>query len=182
VIRSGSASSDAGLAVQRQSATVAESRRCANPGTRYDGAGSLGSMGPVAIPDSHRDLLERPINATLVTVMPSGQPQATVVWCGRDGPYVILSTMQGFQKERNMRARPQVSLVVIDPEDSGRSIEVRGTVELVESGALADLDALTGLYTGMPHYFGDVVPAETAERETPVTCRVTPTRVRAEAF
>jgi len=139
-------------------------------------------MKAVAIPDSHRDLLERPINATLVTVMPNGQPQATVVWCGRDGPYVMLSTMRGFQKERNMRARPQVSLVIVDPDDSGRWIEVRGTVELTEAGALADLDALTFLYTGLPHYFGDVVPAETAATEIPITCRVMPTRVRAEAF
>ncbi len=139
-------------------------------------------MDPVAIPDSHRDLLERPINATLVTVMPSGQPQATVVWCGLDGPYVMLSTMQGFQKERNMRARPKVALVVVDPDNSGRWIEVRGTVEFVDSGALADLDALTVLYTDVPHYFGDVVPAEMAETEVPVTCRITPTRVRAEDF
>ena len=139
-------------------------------------------MEPVAIPDSHRDLLERPINATLVTVMPSGQPQATVVWCGLDGPYVTLSTMKGFQKERNMRARPKVSLVVIDPAGAGRWIEVRGTVELSDSGALADLDALTALYTDLAHYFGDVVPAEMAETEIPITCRITPTRVRAEAF
>lgn len=139
-------------------------------------------MNPVAIPDSHRDLLERPINATLVTVMPSGQPQATVVWCGLDGPYVTVSTMRGFQKERNMRARPQVSLVAIDPDNSARCIEVRGTVELIDSGALADLDELTALYTEVTHYFGDVVPAEMAETEIPVTCRITPTRVRAEAF
>jgi PPOX class probable F420-dependent enzyme len=139
-------------------------------------------MKPAAIPDSHRDLLERPINATLVTVMPSGQPQATVVWCGLEGPYVMLSTMRGFQKERNMRARPKVSLVVVDPDSSGRWIEVRGTVELIDSGALADLDELTALYAGVAHYFGDVVPAELAETEIPVTCRITPTRVRAEAF
>ena len=114
--------------------------------------------------------------------MPNGQPQATVVWCSLDGPYVKLSTMQGFQKERNMRARPKVSLVVIDPENSGRWIEVRGTVELIDSGALADLDALTALYTEMPHYFGDVVPADLAETEIPITCRITPTRVTAEDF
>jgi PPOX class probable F420-dependent enzyme len=139
-------------------------------------------MNPVAIPDSHRDLLEGPINATLVTLMPSGQPQATVVWCGIDGPCVTFSTMKGFQKERNMRARPKVSLIVIDPTNAGRWIEVRGSVELIDDGALEDLDELTALYTDVTHYFGEVVPAGMAETEIPVTARITPTRVRAENF
>ncbi len=152
------------------------------PDTETNVAVASAAMKPAAIPDSHRDLLERPINATLVTVMPSGQPQATVVWCSLEAPYVMLSTMRGFQKERNMRARPKVSLVVVDPDSSARWIEVRGTVELTESGALADLDEITALYTGGAHYFGDVVPAELAATEIPVTCRITPTRVRAEAF
>lgn len=181
MIRSGSASSDAGLAVQRQGATVAESGRCANRMTRKLVAGSLGAMEPVAIPDSHRDLLERPLNATLVTVMPSGQPQATIVWYKLDGPDVMIITMKGFQKERNMRARPKVSLVIIDPDDTARWIEVRGTVELFDGGADELLDEITGLYTDMSRYFGEVVPAELAETQIPVIARITPTRLRAEA-
>lgn len=139
-------------------------------------------MEAVAIPDSHRDLLERPLNATLVTVMPNGQPQATVVWYKLAGPYVMLTTMKGFQKERNMRARPRVSLVIIDPDDTARWIELRGTVELFDENATELLDELTVMYTDMSHYFGDVVPAELAATETAVTARITPTRIRAEAF
>lgn len=134
------------------------------------------------MPESHRDLLERPLNATLVTVMPSGQPQATVVWYKLDGPYVMLTTMKGFQKERNMRARPRVSLVIIDQDNTARWIELRGTVELFDEGAGELLDELTVMYTGMSHYFGDVVAAELAETETSVTARITPTRIKAEAF
>jgi len=137
---------------------------------------------PASIPDSHRDLLEGPIDVALVTVMPDGQPQATVVWCNLEGPYVMVSTMKGFRKERNMRARPQVALLAIDPADPLRWIEVRGTVELLEEGALAHLDRLATLYTAAEHYFGQVVPAEYARSEVPVIAQITPVQVRAERF
>ena len=35
---------------------------------------------PATIPESHRDLLERPVLASLATLLPSGQPQVTPVW------------------------------------------------------------------------------------------------------
>lgn len=137
---------------------------------------------PACIPDSHRDLLAGPVDVALVTVMPDGQPQATVVWCDLEGPYVMVNTMKGFRKERNMRARPRVALLAIDPTTPLRWIEVRGTVELIEEGAQAHLDRLAALYAGAEHYFGQVVPAEWAESEVPVIARITPVRVRAEDF
>lgn len=133
------------------------------------------------IPDSHRDLLAGPIDVALVTIMPDGQPQATVVWCNLEGPHVMVNTMQGFRKERNMRARPRVALLAIDPADPQRWIEVQGTVELVEEGAAAHLDRLAALYTGAERYFGGVLPAEYAQTEVPVMARITPVRVRTEA-
>ena len=42
----------------------------------------------VNVPESHRDLLVRPIHAILATMLPSGFPQAHVVWCDFDGSYV----------------------------------------------------------------------------------------------
>lgn len=35
---------------------------------------------PAAIPESHRDLIERPIVTTLATTLPEGTPQVTPVW------------------------------------------------------------------------------------------------------
>lgn len=134
------------------------------------------------IPESHRDLLEGPVYAVLVTIMPDGQPQATVVWCDLDGPYVRVNTMRGFRKERNMRARPRVALLAVDPADPLRWIEVRGTVDLIDEAAGAHLDRLAALYTGADRYFGPVVPAELAATEVPVIARITPVRVRAERF
>ena len=59
-------------------------------------------MKPVLIPDSHRDLFDGDACVALTTIMPNGQPQITPVWCNRDGAYVLINTMRGFRKEKNM--------------------------------------------------------------------------------
>jgi PPOX class probable F420-dependent enzyme len=130
------------------------------------------------IPESHRDLIDGPRVAALTTVMPDGQPQTTAVWCNYDGQHVLVNTMRGFRKEKNMRANPRVTLLAYDPRQPLRSLEVRGlVVEMTEEGAEAHLDALSELYTGASPYFGTCVPAELRATETPVLCRILPTRV-----
>lgn len=137
------------------------------------------------IPASHRDLVDAPRVAALTTVMADGYPQTSVVWCdaetGPDGaPTVIrVNTMAGFAKERNMRRNPLVTLLCYDPREPLRSLEVRGTVvEMTEDGAAAHLDAIASRYAGRPvRYFGDVIPAEHAARETPVLVRIRPDHV-----
>jgi len=130
------------------------------------------------IPESHRDLLNGPRVAALTTVMPDGQPQTTVVWCNFDGRHVLVNTMRGFQKEKNMRANPRVTLLCYDPCEPLRYLEIRGlVVEMTEEGALEHLDGLSELYTGRKPYFGECVPIEFEEKETPVLCKILPTCV-----
>lgn len=133
------------------------------------------------IPQSHIDLIAGPYCVTLTTVMPDGQPQSTVVWCNTDGTHVLLNVMRGYQKEKNMRRNPKVTIFAFDPKNPLRNIEVRGrVVEMTEQGAIEHNDELTLLYLGKPHFFGDAVPAEYKERYTPVVCKVLPVRVRVE--
>ena len=130
------------------------------------------------IPESHRDLVNGPRVAALTTVMPNGQPQTTVVWCSFDGTHVLVNTMRGFRKEKNMRLNPKVTLLCYDPRQPLRSLEVRGTVvEMTEDGAMEHLDGLSELYTGKKPYFGECVPAALRETEVPVLCKILPTRV-----
>ena len=131
------------------------------------------------IPVSHRDLAECPPVAALSTVMPDGSPQTSVVWCDLDGALMRVNTMRGFQKERNMRRSPRVTLLCYDPRQPLRYLEVRGTVvEMTEVGAGDHLDEIASKYAGRPiRYFGDVIPARFAETETPVLCRIRPTHV-----
>jgi PPOX class probable F420-dependent enzyme len=131
------------------------------------------------IPASHLDLVECPPVAALTTVMPDGYPQTSVVWCDFDEPDVRVNTMRGFQKERNMRRNPLVTLLCYDPLQPLRFLEVRGTVaEMTEAGAVEHLDALASKYMGRPvRYFGECIPARFAETEIPVLCRIRPTHV-----
>lgn len=135
------------------------------------------------IPRSHADLAECPRVAALTTLMPDGSPHTSVVWCDHDGDCVRVNTMRGFQKERNMRRDPRVTLLCYDPRHPLRSLEIRGrVVEMTQEGAAAHLDALTSKYLQRPaHYFGDAVPADLAATETPVLCRIRPLRVVAVA-
>jgi PPOX class probable F420-dependent enzyme len=136
---------------------------------------------PVAIPDSHLDLVQRPVLAVLSTVMADGQPQCTPVWCDVDGTNVQVNTMAEFQKAKNMRANPRVTLLAYELERPLRYLEIRGRViEMTEEGAGAHLDRLTVAYTGMPKFFGDSVPAELEDKLTPTKIVIKPTRVRTE--
>ena len=132
----------------------------------------------IEIPESHLDLLNKPRVAALTTIMPDGYPQTTVVWCNFDGTHVLVNTMRGFRKEKNMRLNPKVTLLCYDPSQPLRSLEIRGTVvEMTEEGAMEHLDGLSELYTGKRPYFGGCVPAEYRETETPILCRILPVHV-----
>jgi PPOX class probable F420-dependent enzyme len=133
----------------------------------------------IDIPPSHHDLVECPPVAALTTLMPDGSPQTSVVWCDFDGTHVRVNTMRGFQKERNMRRNPRVTLLCYDARKTARYLEVRGTVvDMTEEGAAKHLDELASKYAGRPmRYFGDAIPVKFAETEIPVLCLIQPTHV-----
>ncbi len=107
----------------------------------------------VEIPPSHRDLLERPVLAVLATIMPDGTPQASPVWVDYHEGYIRFNSAKGRQKDRNVRARPFVSLVLVDPDNPYRYLEIRGRViKITEEGAREHIDALAGKYTGQPRF------------------------------
>ncbi|MHA2090664.1 MAG: pyridoxamine 5'-phosphate oxidase family protein [Candidatus Kariarchaeaceae archaeon] len=134
------------------------------------------------IPESYRDLVDGPVYAAFTTLMPTGYPQTTVIWCNSDGRHVLINTMKGFQKERNMRRNPKVTLFAYERENPLRFIEIRGKViEITEEGAMDHLDQLSELYVGKSPYFGELLPIELKEKETPVLCKILPTRIVVES-
>ena len=136
----------------------------------------------IKIPDSHIDLLVKPVHAVLTTMMPDGQPQSSLVWCDYDGTYVRVNTSRERQKGKNMQANPKVTLLLIDLHDSGRWMEIRGEVEITEYGALEHLDELTRQYTNKPCYYGHIFPVEKMERETRIICKIQPKKVNRDAI
>lgn len=105
------------------------------------------------IPDTHRMLFERPVVASLATVLPSGQPQVQPVWCGYDGTHVLVNTEKGRVKYRNLHERRLVTLLLVNPDDAYHWLEVRGAVEAeTERGAVEQLDQLAKRYLGVDKY------------------------------
>lgn len=128
--------------------------------------------------DAARRLLAEPNPAALATVNADGSPQTSVVWVGLDGDDLVISTAEGRLKERNARREPRVSLIVHDPADPLRYVEVRGTA-VVEP----DLDRALAVRLA-EQYEGAGAGEEYLELPPEVirvVIRISPTRVRSNA-
>jgi hypothetical protein len=71
---------------------------------------------------------------------------------------------------------------VVDPQNTGRYIQIRGDVELVRDRAIAQLDAVTRRYTRHPRFYGHVYPAEQQRRDTRVIARLHAHRITVDAI
>jgi PPOX class probable F420-dependent enzyme len=138
--------------------------------------------GPLPLPASHLDLLTRPICGVFTTLGHHGQPQSTIVWVDVDRGCALVNTTLERQKGRNLLSNPQASLLVVDPGNTSRYIQIRGDAELVTEGAHEHLDALTRKYTNHPAYYGYIYPEAQRLRETRVICRIHPRRVTFDAI
>lgn len=125
----------------------------------------------VHIPDSHRDLIDGKVVATIATILPNGQPHLSAVFYSFDGNYVHLSTEVGRQKDKNLRHNPQVAFLAIDPANPLRYLEIRGVVAQIVAGqdAVKDITALVQKYIGEA--------AQVSEPEKWVLFKVEPTKI-----
>lgn len=80
-------------------------------------------------PESHRDLLDLEV-ASLATIGPGGLPQLTELWFLFDDGELKLSLNTSRRKTRNLRERPQCSLLLLDLQNPYRYLEVRGTARV----------------------------------------------------
>jgi PPOX class probable F420-dependent enzyme len=109
------------------------------------------------IPESHKDLLERPVIVSLATVLPDGQPQVTPVWIDYDGEYLRVNSAAGRQKDKNMRRDSKVTIMALDPDNGYRWLEVRGeVVEIDESAGLEHINRLSAKYRNQPDYYASM--------------------------
>jgi PPOX class probable F420-dependent enzyme len=111
----------------------------------------------IEVPQSHADLLERPLFAHLATIRPDGSPQSSVMWFAWDGDRARFSHTNNRQKYRNLLADGRVSFHVQDPENAYRTLEVRGCVESME------LDPDATFYRSLQRRYGSDVPVFDAD-------------------
>lgn len=91
-------------------------------------------------PDTHRDLLESQF-ATLATIANDGGPRLTEVWFLWAEDRLRLSLNTARLKTRQLMARPQCSLFILDLENPYRYVDVRGRAVISpdDDYAFADL-------------------------------------------
>ncbi|MEU8889423.1 PPOX class F420-dependent oxidoreductase [Streptomyces sp. NPDC048442] len=103
---------------------------------------------PTSFSDAARKLLDGRNPAVLATLNPDGSPQTSVVWVGRDGDDLLISSQAGRRKVTNMLRDPRVSLSVYDQADSESYIEVRGLATVTEDEDRRVAVALAEKYEG----------------------------------
>jgi PPOX class probable F420-dependent enzyme len=97
-------------------------------------------------------LLRAPSTCYVATTMEDGSPQLTQTWVDTDGEHVLINSVRGFVKDRNIARDPRVAVVVADPANPTRYFQVRGRVERITTeGAVEHIDALAHKYTGRPY-------------------------------
>ena len=109
------------------------------------------------IPEAFQDLLQDSARAYayLATTMAAGSPQVTPVWFDTKDGRIRVNTTVGTTKWRNMRRRDRVALVIADPKNPYRYLQIRGVVEgWTPDGDRAHIDRLAGKYLGAQRYAG----------------------------
>lgn len=106
----------------------------------------------VALPDELLALLQQPSPCYIVTLMPDGAPQVTQTWVDTDGVHIIINTVEGYQKLRNIARDPRVAVAIVDPQNPSRYFQVRGcVVATTTEGGSAHIEMLSQKYTGGPY-------------------------------
>lgn len=97
--------------------------------------------------DDVRAFLEEPRFGVLGTVNANGSPQQTVMWYELRGDTIMMNTLRGRRKDRNLLRDPRASLCV---EEGQKYVTLEGTIEMVgdRETAQADITALARRYEG----------------------------------
>ncbi len=88
--------------------------------------------------------------ATVVTLMPDGQPQALLTWVDTDGEYVLVNTEPQRQRAKNVAKDPRITVLIHSAENPWDWSEVRGHVAGTATGeeARRHIDELSRKYVG----------------------------------
>jgi PPOX class probable F420-dependent enzyme len=107
------------------------------------------------IPKEFADLLSREKRsyADLALVLRDGTPQVTPVWFDWDGELITINTARGRVKDKVLHRHPVVALLIADPANYYRYIQIKGPVVYEsEAGAYEQICGLQEKYRGDRDY------------------------------
>jgi PPOX class probable F420-dependent enzyme len=112
------------------------------------------------LPPAALALLDGPVTATLACLNANGTIHQSPVWVDTDGGHILLNTVRGRLKDRNLRSRPSVSLMFVDPADPYRWMSIQGDVaDVIDEddpqdghAATESINAMSAKYLGETTY------------------------------
>ena len=114
--------------------------------------------------------------------MPDGSPQITPVWFDNDGEHILINTNEGRVKDRNMKIHPKVAMVIQDPANPFRYLQIRGEVSgYTREGADEHIDTLAEAV----HGFADIeklARVVSVEEIASIASAAVPPNARATSF
>lgn len=128
-------------------------------------------MVTTTVPEEFRDLLEVPVGI-LATNGADGTPQLTAVWFRHDAAddLVKFSLNDTRQKMRNLRRDAHATLLIVDPANPYRTLEIRGRVDVLPDTDFAFAATLADKY-------GENVHDRDQEGETRSIVVLQPTKI-----
>ena len=104
----------------------------------------------MALDDDVIRLAQGPNLATVVTLMPDGQPQALLTWIDTDGDELLVNTEPQRQRAGNVARDPRITVLIHSADSPWDWAEVRGHVSGTTGGQEArdHIDALSQKYLG----------------------------------
>ena len=108
------------------------------------------------LPDGLLELLRAASPCFIATTDPDGSPQLTETWVGTDGEHIVINTVEGFRKVRNVERDPRVSVIVANPQNVSDYYSVKGrVVDVTPKGGAENIEELAQKYLGGPYpWFG----------------------------
>lgn len=106
----------------------------------------------VNLPEDLIALLRQPSPCFLATLMPDGSPQVTQTWVDTDGEHVVINSVQGHQKVKNVERDPRVAVNVCDVSRLSSYYAIRGrVVGITTEGGANHIEGLARRYLGTPY-------------------------------
>jgi PPOX class probable F420-dependent enzyme len=112
------------------------------------------------VPPAHLKLLDDAVTASMSCLNANGTIHISPVWVSRDNNKILVNSVRGRQKDRNLRQRRHASLLFVDPDNAYQWMSIQGVVDDVideddpARGRLAteSINQLSQVYLGESTY------------------------------
>jgi PPOX class probable F420-dependent enzyme len=105
------------------------------------------------LPKVVRELVDGKNFGFLATVMADGSPQITPIWVDRENDDILVNTVKGRTKQKNVNRDPRIALSIVDWEKPYTWAQIRGRVtQQTNRNARKHIDKLSKKYLGLEKY------------------------------